>query len=80
MLAAVNPIAEECFRDCEFEINETMLDEVVTDAEPWIDFWRDNYAFVASRVAAGLLLALLAAVVFIAAQKEDLGTPIAVPV
>ena len=21
---------------------------------PWIDLWRDNYAFVASRVAAGL--------------------------
>ena len=58
LYAAVNPIAEECFRDCEFEINETMLDEVVTDAEPWIDFWRDNYAFVASRVAAGLRLVL----------------------
>src|SRR5260370_10950386 len=35
-----------------------MLDEVVTDAERWIDFWRDNYAFVASRVAAGLRLVL----------------------
>src|SRR5205823_4653007 len=58
LYAAVNPIAEECFRDCEFEINETMLDEVVTAAEPWIDFWRDNYAFVASRVAAGLRLVL----------------------
>ena len=58
LYAAVNPIAEECFRDCEFEINEAMLDEVVTDAEPWIDFWRDNYAFVASRVAAGLRMVL----------------------
>jgi Lantibiotic dehydratase, N terminus len=54
LYAAVNPIAEECFRDCTFEINEALLDEVVNDAEPWIDFWRDNYAFVASRVAAGL--------------------------
>src|SRR5207237_5473256 len=36
LYAAVNPIAEECFRDCKFEI--PMLDEVVTDAEPWIDF------------------------------------------
>ncbi|HKS04108.1 MAG TPA: hypothetical protein VJR49_02020, partial [Chthoniobacterales bacterium] len=50
LYAAVNPIAEECFRDCKFEISEALLDEVVTDAEPWIDFWRDNYAFVASRV------------------------------
>jgi Lantibiotic dehydratase, N terminus len=54
LYAAVNPIAEECFRDCKFEISEAMLNEVVDDAEPWIDFWRDNYAFVASRVAAGL--------------------------
>jgi hypothetical protein len=58
LYAAVNPIAEECFRDCRFEISETMLDQVVTEAEPWIDFWRDNYAFVASRVAAGLRMVL----------------------
>ena len=58
LYAAVNPIAEECFRDCRFEISETLLDEVVTEAEPWIDFWRDNYAFVASRVAAGLRMVL----------------------
>jgi Lantibiotic dehydratase, N terminus len=58
LYAAVNPIAEECFRDCRFEINETLLDEVVTDTEPWIDFWRDNYAFVAFRVAAGLRMVL----------------------
>jgi hypothetical protein len=56
LYAAVNPIAEECFRDCKFEI--PMLDEVVTEAEPWIDFWRDNYAFVASRVAGGLRMIL----------------------
>jgi Lantibiotic dehydratase, N terminus len=54
LYAAINPIAEECFRDCRFDIGETLLDEVVTDAGPWIDFWRDNYAFVASRVSAGL--------------------------
>jgi lantibiotic biosynthesis dehydratase-like protein len=58
LYAAVNPIAEECFRDCKFEISEALLDEVVTDAEPWIDFWRDNYTFVASRVAAGLRMVL----------------------
>lgn len=58
LYAAVNPIAEECFRDCKFEIGEALLDEVVTDAEPWIDLWRDNYAFVASRVAAGLRMVL----------------------
>ena len=58
LYAAVNPIAEECFRDCRFEISETLLDEVATEAEPWIDFWRDNYAFVASRVAAGLRMVL----------------------
>ena len=58
LYAAVNPIAEECFRDCKFEISEALLDEVVTDAEPWIDFWRDNYAFVASRVATGLRMVL----------------------
>ncbi len=58
LYAAVNPIAEECFRDCRFEISETLLDEVATDTEPWIDFWRDNYAFVASRVAAGLRMVL----------------------
>jgi len=58
LYAAVNPIAEECFRDCKFEISEALLDEVVVDAEPWVDFWRDNYAFVASRVATGLRMVL----------------------
>src|SRR4030095_15612148 len=58
LYAAVNPIAEECFRDCKFEISEALLDEVVTDAEPWIDFWRDNYGFVSSRVAPGVRIVL----------------------
>ena len=58
LYAAVNPIAEECFRDGRFEISATLLDEVVIDTEPWIDFWRDNYAFVASRVATGLRMVL----------------------
>ena len=31
-----------------------MIDEVAREAEPWIDLWRDSYAFIASRVAAGL--------------------------
>jgi hypothetical protein len=54
LYAAVNPIAEECLRDCQFEISETLIDEIVNEAGPWIDLWRDNYAFVASRVTAGL--------------------------
>ena len=54
LYAATNPIGEECFRECHFEISEQMINEVATDAQPWIDLWRDNYAFVASRVAAGL--------------------------
>jgi hypothetical protein len=31
-----------------------MADDFARDAAPWIDLWRDTYAFVASRVAAGL--------------------------
>jgi len=31
-----------------------LIDEVPLQVEPWIDLWRDTYAFVASRVAAGL--------------------------
>src|SRR5437868_14016061 len=54
LYAATNPIGEECFRECHFEISESLINEVATDAQPWIDLWRDNYAFVASRVAAGL--------------------------
>jgi hypothetical protein len=54
LYAATNPIGEECFRQCHFEINERLLDEVAIQAEPWIDLWRDSYAFIASRVAAGL--------------------------
>jgi Lantibiotic dehydratase, N terminus len=54
LYAAANPIAEECHRECRFELSEALLDEVVTAAEPWIDFWRDSYAFIAARVAANL--------------------------
>jgi Lantibiotic dehydratase, N terminus len=54
LYSATNPIGEECFRECHFEISEAMINEVATQTEPWIDFWRDTYAFVASRVAAGL--------------------------
>ena len=52
--AAVNPLAEECFRECHFTIADDLLQEVARDAAPWINLWRDCYAFVASRVAAGL--------------------------
>ena len=54
LYSASNPIGEECFRECHFTIGEDLINEVTNDAEPWIDLWRDNYAFVASRVAAGL--------------------------
>jgi hypothetical protein len=54
LYSASNPIGEECFRECHFSIGENLINEVTTEAEPWIDLWRDNYAFVASRVAAGL--------------------------
>ena len=51
---AANPIGEDCSRNCSFTIGEEMLDGVAHEAEPWIDLWRDSYAYVANRVAAGL--------------------------
>lgn len=54
LYSASNPIAEECFRESTFEIPEAMADDFARDAAPWIDLWRDTYAFVGSRVAAGL--------------------------
>ena len=54
LYAAMNPIGEECFRDCGFAISSDLINDVATEAAPWIDLWRDNYAFVASRIAAGL--------------------------
>ena len=54
LYSANNPIGEECFRECAFTIGEELVNEVTQDAAPWIDLWRDCYAFVASRVAAGL--------------------------
>jgi len=54
LYSASNPIGEECFRECGFSIGENLINEVTRDAEPWIDLWRDCYAFIASRVAAGL--------------------------
>lgn len=51
LYAATNPIGEECFRESNFKISAPLLDEVATQVEPWIDLWRDTYAFVASRVA-----------------------------
>jgi hypothetical protein len=54
LYSATNPIGEECFRECRFTIGDDLVNEVATEAEPWIDLWRDCYAFVASRVSAGL--------------------------
>jgi hypothetical protein len=58
LYSAINPIAEECFRETGFAINQELINEVAAEAEPWIDFWRDTYAFVASRVAGGLRMIL----------------------
>ena len=54
LYSAFNPIGEECLRECNFAINEKLIDQVAVEAEPWIDLWRDSYAFIADRVAAGL--------------------------
>lgn len=54
LYAAKNPIGEECCRECNFLIDSKLIDEVVTAAEPWIDLWRDSYAFIANQVAAAL--------------------------
>ncbi|MEY2479562.1 MAG: hypothetical protein QOI04_489 [Verrucomicrobiota bacterium] len=54
LYSATNPIGEECFRECGFAINEELINEVAIEAAPWIDLWRDSFAFVAGRVAAGL--------------------------
>jgi hypothetical protein len=54
LYTATNPIGEECFRESRFVISERLINEVARDAAPWIDLWRDSYAFIAARVAAGL--------------------------
>ena len=54
LYSAGNPIGEECFKETGCAISETLTAQFVADAEPWIDFWRDCYAFVAGRVATGL--------------------------
>ena len=54
LYSAANPIGEECFRECGFAIGQDLVDDVARDAAPWIDLWRDCYAFIASRVSAGL--------------------------
>jgi hypothetical protein len=54
LYSATNPIGEECFRECHFSIDENLINDVPRDAAPWIDLWRDCYAFIGGRVAAGL--------------------------
>lgn len=54
LYSATNPLGEECFRECNFAINPELIDEIAVEAAPWIDLWRDSYAFIASRVAGGL--------------------------
>ncbi|MDQ6911620.1 MAG: hypothetical protein M3119_06595 [Verrucomicrobiota bacterium] len=54
LYTAANPVAEECFQDSRTILSEAMAEQFARDAEPWIDLWRDTYAYVASRVSAGL--------------------------
>jgi hypothetical protein len=54
LYSAINPIGEECFRETGFTISRELINEVGNDAAPWIDLWRDCYAFIAGRVAEGL--------------------------
>ncbi|HEY6101049.1 MAG TPA: lantibiotic dehydratase, partial [Anaeromyxobacter sp.] len=51
---ASNPIAEECDRDCGFVLGGDAAAEVTRDAAPWLDLWRDVFAFAASRANAKL--------------------------
>ncbi|MEP6686402.1 MAG: lantibiotic dehydratase [Verrucomicrobiota bacterium] len=54
LYSARNPIGEDCFRETGCVIGEKIAEQFVVDAEPWIDLWRDSYALIADRVAAGL--------------------------
>ncbi len=54
LYSAANSIAEECVRDLDFTISPAMTETLTRDLAPWLDLWRDTYAFVASRVAHGL--------------------------
>jgi hypothetical protein len=54
LYSATNPIAEECFRELNLVVGSALISEVTSEAAPWIDLWRDSYAFIAGRVAAGL--------------------------
>ncbi len=47
---ASNPILEECTRECGFVLGGDLAGEIAGEAAPWLDFWRDTYAFVAHRV------------------------------
>lgn len=54
LYSAINPIGEECYRESRLTIAEDLFNQVPDDAIPWIDLWRDNFAFAANGVAAGL--------------------------
>ncbi|MDQ6624124.1 MAG: lantibiotic dehydratase family protein, partial [Verrucomicrobiota bacterium] len=54
LYAATNPIGEEVSRRDALVIDQRLTEELERDFEPWIDLWRDTYAFVAHRVSLGL--------------------------
>jgi len=51
---ASNPVGEECVRDCTFVLGGDAAREVAADAAPWLDLWRDVFAFAAHRANARL--------------------------
>ncbi len=54
LYSAANPIGEECLRESNFAVGEDIVRKLESEGAPWIDLWRDSYAFVAGRVSVGL--------------------------
>jgi hypothetical protein len=51
---AANPVGEECVREGAFVLGADAAREVIADVQPWLDLWRDVFAFAAHRVNAKL--------------------------
>ncbi len=51
---AANPILEECARFSQFHLGVEAAAALTREGRPWLDLWRDTYAFVASRLAQAL--------------------------
>ncbi len=46
---AANPIGEDCLREGGLVLGEALARQVASAATPWLDLWRDTYAFIAHR-------------------------------